>query len=190
MPEYSDRRSVALIVGSASQPSLNRRLGDALTALAPHAGLELSEVRIDHLPFFGSHMASESTYPEIGRELKTAVDDADGLLLISPEYNRSVTGVLKNAIDWLSRPKGKSSFPDKPTAVIGMTKGVVSTAVAQSHLTSILTSQGAAVLGQPEAYIRYKEGLIDGHGNVSDSDTEEFLQEFLDSFRTLIDRYV
>lgn len=187
MTDSHNTRTVALIVGSVSQPSLNRRLADALEVLAPDAGLELVDVPIDELPFFGAHMEKSEDYPEVGRRFKRAIDDADGLLLVTPEYNRSITGVLKNAIDWASRPQGVNSFAGRPTAVIGTSPGDISTAVAQNHLKAILTSQGALVLGDPEAYISYEEGLIDDDGRVTDASTRDFLVEFLTAFRALID---
>ena len=97
--------------------------------------------------------------------------------------------MLKNAIDWLSRPEGASSFPGRPTAVTGMSEGAVSTAVAQSHLKAILTSQGAHVLGDPEAYVQYEDGLIADDGTVPDADTRAFLLEFLRAFHDLIGRF-
>ncbi|MGN8552907.1 UNVERIFIED_CONTAM: NAD(P)H-dependent oxidoreductase [Microbacterium sp. SLM126] len=189
MTTTPDARTVALIVGSVSQPSLNRRLADALAVLAPDAGLELRDVPIGDLPFFGAHMQSAQDYPEEGRALKRTVDGADGLLIVTPEYNRSIPGVLKNAIDWASRPEGESSFPGRPVAVIGTSEGDISTAVAQNHLKAILTSQGAQVLGEPEAYVKYEEGLIGDDGLVTDTATREFLAEFLGAFRDLIDRF-
>lgn len=188
MTDSHDTRTVALIVGSVSQPSLNRRLADALGVLAPEAGLELVDVPIDELPFFGAHMEKAEDYPEVGRVFKRAVDDADGLLLVTPEYNRSIPGVLKNAIDWASRPEGENSFSGRPTAIIGTSPGDISTAVAQSQLKAILTSQGSDVLGDPEAYIRYEDGLIDDDRRVTDASTREFLIGFLRAFRAHIDR--
>jgi Predicted flavoprotein len=189
MTEQTDPAySVALIVGSVSEPSLNRRLADALVRLAPDAALELSDVPIGQLPHFGAHLQKKEDYPDVGRTFKDAVDSADGLLIVTPEYNRSIPGVLKNAIDWASRPVGQNSFPGRPVAVIGTSEGVISTAVAQNHLKAILSSQGAQVLGSPEAYIRYEDGLIDEHGEVTDASTRAFLAEFLLSFHGLIRR--
>lgn len=188
MGDRDSIRTVAVIVGSVSQPSLNRRLARGLEGLAADAGLRLVDVEIGELPFFGAQMQATDDYPEVGRRLKDGVDGADGLLIVTPEYNRSIPGVLKNAIDWLSRPVGESSFPGRPTAVIGTSGGAISTAVAQNHLKAILTSQGAQVLGAPEAYIRYRDGLITDDGQVTDASTREFLAGFLRSFRALIDR--
>ena len=186
----TDRRfTVALIVGSVSEPSLNRRLANALVGLSPDAGLSLVDVEIGHLPFFRAQYQSEDEYPDVGRGLKSGVDSADGLLIVTPEYNRSIPGVLKNAIDWLSRPEDASSFPGLPTAVTGMSEGAVSTAVAQTHLKSILTSQGAHVLGEPEAYVQYEAGMIADDGTVADGSTRDFLWEFLTSFHDLIGRH-
>jgi chromate reductase len=176
-------------VGSVSQPSLNRRLANALVGLSSDAGLRLVDVEIGQLPFFGAQFESEADYPEVGRALKREVDPTDGLLIVTPEYNRSIPAVLKNAIDWLSRPDGASSFPGRPVAVTGTSEGAVSTAVAQSHLKAILISQGAQVLGEPEAYVQYESGLIADDGTVTDASTREFLLEFLLSFHELIDRH-
>lgn len=183
-------RRVAVIVGSVSVPSLNRRLARGLEGLASDHGLSFVDVPIGDLPFFTSQMQSRDDYPEVGRAAKEVVDGAAGLLVVTPEYNRSIPGVLKNAIDWLSRPVGESSFPGRPAAVIGASRGAISTAVAQNHLKAILSSQGAAVLGDPEAYIRYQDGLISDDGQVTDASTREFLSHFLASFRTHIDRHV
>ena len=190
MHDKDSIRTVAVVVGSVSQPSLNRRLARGLEGLAADAGLRFVDVEIGGLPFFGAQMQSEDDYPDAGRALKDAVDVADGLLLVTPEYNRSIPGVLKNAIDWLSRPVGRSSFPGRPTAVIGTSGGAISTAVAQNHLKAILTSQGAQVLGAPEAYIRHRDGLITDDGQVTDASTRDFLVGFLAAFRDLIDRSI
>ena len=186
MTTTEDPYTVALIVGSVSQPSLNRRLANALTGLAHDAGLRLNDIEIGDLPFFGAQMQSPQDYPQVGRAFKRAIDEADGLLIVTPEYNRSIPGVLKNAIDWASRPDGESSFTGRPTAVTGTSEGDISTAVAQNHLKAILLSQGALVLGDPEAYLHYEDGLIADDGTVTDASTREFLGEFLQAFRDLI----
>lgn len=188
MNEPARTFTVAVIVGSVSQPSLNRTFAEALEKLAPAAGLEFTEVAIDQLPFFGAHLQTDEHYPEVGREFKRGIDQADGILFVTPEYNRSITGVLKNAIDWASRPVGQNSFPGKPVAVIGTSKGVISTAVAQNHLKAILTSQGAAVLGDPEAYIQFTEDFLDADGGIASESTRKFLSGYLANFFDLIRR--
>lgn len=178
--------TVGLIVGSASEPSLNRRYADALARLGADAGLDFRPVAITRLPFFGTQYEQE--YPPVGVEFKTAVDDADALLLVTPEYNRSIPAVLKNAIDWASRPVGENSFPDKPVAVTGASKGDISTAVAQHELKAILVGQGAVVLGAPEVYIHVEDGFFADDGGIADADTREFLQGFLTRFHEHIRR--
>ncbi|XPP27237.1 MAG: NADPH-dependent FMN reductase [Leucobacter sp.] len=187
MPERSTEYTVALIVGSASEPSLNRRFAAALTRLAPDAALELRDVPITRLPFYGTQY--DSDFPAEGRALKEAIESADGLLIVTPEYNRSIPGVLKNAIDWATRPGGKSSLTGKPTAVTGATKGAISTALAQGHLKSILASQGAPLVGPPEAYIRIGDDFFDGDGAIASERTREFLLGFLRQLHELIERW-
>jgi chromate reductase len=179
--------SVGVIVGSASEPSLNRRFADALALLAPDAGLELTGIPIADLPFYGTQY--DKDFPARGRELKRAIEDADGLLIVTPEYNRSIPGVLKNAIDWATRPGGQSSLTGKPTAVTGATRGAVSTAVAQGHLKSILAAQGAPLVGVPEAYIRIGDDFFADDGSIRSEGTREFLTGFLRALHELIARW-
>ncbi len=179
--------TVGVIVGSASDPSLNRRFADALARLAPDAGLELVGIPIVDLPFYGTQF--DKDFPEVGRDLKRAIEDADGLLIVTPEYNRSIPGVLKNAIDWATRPGGQSSLAGKPTAVTGATRGAVSTAVAQAHLKSILASQGAPLVGRPEAYIRVGDDFFADDGAIASEATREFLLGFLRALHELIRRW-
>lgn len=178
--------TVGLIVGSVSEPSLNRRFAGALAKLAPRAGLELREIPIGELPFYGTQY--DRGFPPVAQEYRAALDEVPGLLMVTPEYNRSIPGVLKNAIDWATRPSGESWFPGKPVGVIGTSKGAISTAVAQNHLKAVLTAVGAAVLGRPEAYVRYTEGLVDDDGDVTDASTERFLVRYLEALRAHVVR--
>lgn len=180
--------SVGVIVGSVSEPSLNRRFADALALLAPKAGLRFTGIPIADLPLYGTQY--DRDYPAPGRAYKKALDGVDALLLVTPEYNRSVPAAMKNAVDWATRPVGESALPGLPVAVIGASKGAVSTAVAQAHLKSVLVSQGAALLGAPEAYIRIGDDFFTDDGAVAVERTRGFLLEFLQAFRTHIDRYV
>ncbi len=178
---------VGVIVGSASEPSLNQRLAYALAALAPDAGLELVGIPITGLPFYGTQY--DRDFPEEGWAFKRAIDGVDGLLIVTPEYNRSIPGVLKNALDWATRPSGQSSLAGKPTAVTGASKGVISTAVAQAHLKSILAAQGAPLVGRPEAYIRVGDDFFTGDGAIASEGTREFLLGFLRALHELIRRW-
>lgn len=177
-------RRVGVIVGSVSEDSLNRRLAEGLERLAPDAGLTFTDIPIAHLPFYGTQF--DEDFPAYGREFKRAIEDADGLLLVTPEYNRSIPAVLKNAIDWATRPGGESSLPGRPVGVIGASKGAVSTAVAQAHLKAVLAAQGAR-LGGPEAYIRVGDDFFADDGAIASEDTREFLTTFLRALADLID---
>jgi len=178
--------TVGLIVGSASEPSLNRRYADALVRLGEPAGLEFRDIPIVDLPFFGTQYEKE--FPPVGERFKAAVDEVDALLMVTPEYNRSIPAVLKNAIDWATRPVGENAFPDKAVAITGASKGVISTAVAQHDLRAILVSQGALVLGTPEVYIRVGEDFFTDDGAIADAGTREFLGGFLRRFHEHIRR--
>lgn len=180
--------TVGLIVGSASEPSLNRRFADALVRLGPDADLAFRDIPIGHLPFYGTQY--DRDFPAEGRQLKQEIESADGLLVVTPEYNRSIPGVLKNAIDWASRPGGHSSLTDKPTGVVGATRGAISTAVAQNQLKAILAAQGAPLVGRPEAYIRIGDDFFDESGGVAGEGTREFLTGFLRSLHDLIARWI
>lgn len=183
MAEYT----VGLIVGSVSEPSLNRRFADALVRLAPETGLVISEIPIAELPFYGAQY--DKDFPAVGRAFKDAVDSADGLLIVTPEYNRSIPGALKNALDWASRPSGQSSLTGKPTGVTGASKGAISTALAQSHLKSILAAQGAPLVGAPEVYIRITEDFFTEDGAIAAEGTRDFLTGFLQRLHELIRRW-
>ena len=183
MAEYT----VGLIVGSVSEPSLNRRFAEALVRLAPGTGLVIREIPIAELPFYGAQY--DKDFPAVGRAFKDAVDSADGLIIVTPEYNRSIPGVLKNALDWASRPSGQSSLTGKPTGVTGASKGAISTALAQSHLKSILAAQGAPLVGAPEVYIRITDDFFTEDGAIANEGTREFLTAFLQRLHELIRRW-
>jgi len=175
---------ITVIVGSIRRESINRKLAQALTKLAP--GSQFSFARLDDLPLFNQDL--EANMPAPVARFKKEIEEADALLIVTPEYNRSIPGVLKNAIDWASRPYGKSSFPGKPTAIIGTSSGQVGTAAAQQHLRSVLVNQDTALLGQPEAYIQFTPGLIDDAGNITNEATKKLLQGFMDKFAGWIAR--
>jgi chromate reductase, NAD(P)H dehydrogenase (quinone) len=180
-------RTVGVIVGSVSTDSLNRRYAEALGTLAASAELSFVDIAIDRLPFFGTQYQDD--FPPEGLAFKAALKAVDGLLVVTPEYNRSIPGVLKNAIDWASRPMGESALPDLPIAVTGASRGVISTAVAQNHLKAILTSQGAAVVGRPEVYLRVTDETFDDEGGFADEKTVEFLRGFLRALRAQVERF-
>lgn len=180
-----DKRKVAVFVGSLREGSFNRQLARALERLGEDR-LEFDHVDIGQLPFYNQDF--DGDYPDEGTALKAQIRGADAVLFVTPEYNRSVPGVLKNAIDLASRPYGDSAFAGLPAAVTGASVGAIGTAMAQQHLRNILSYLDMAVMPQPEAYIHFKDGLVDGEGKVTRQDTREFLEDFVDRFVEWIDR--
>lgn len=178
--------NVGAIIGSLSKDSINRRLFHALNTIASDADLVLHEISIADLTVYNRDF--DADYPPAGRAFKTAVEASDALMIVTPEYNRSIPGVLKNALDWGSRPWGTNSFAGKPSAVIGTSTGPLGTAIAQQHLRSVLSFLGAPELGQPEAYIRTTPGLFTDDGQITDDSTAEFLLTWLKAFHTHISR--
>lgn len=179
-------RTIGYIVGSISSTSINRRLAKALEGLAPE-GTTLVEIPIKDLPFYSPDF--DADYPQVARDFKQAIADVDGVIIVTPEYSRSIPGVLKNALDWAARPWGQASFDGKPAAVIGTSGGGVATAAAQQHLKAILSHYNAPTLGQPEGYIQSLPGLFTDEGEVTNDETAAFLTSYLQAFVALIDRY-
>lgn len=171
---------VGYLVGSLSSTSINRELSRVLTRLAP-GDLELVEIPIGGLPLYSPDF--DDDYPAEARALKDAIADVDALLFLTPEYNRSIPGALKNAIDWASRPYGQNSFDHIPAAVIGASVGSIGTAVAQQSLRGVLSYCNARQMTSPEAYIQFTPELFPGDGAVTDSSTEDFLRTFMEEFR-------
>ena len=171
-------RRIAVLIGSLRAESFNRRLALALARLAP-PGVTLQHLAIDDLPLYNQDQ--DAAMPEPARRLKREIEAADALIIVTPEYNRSIPGVLKNAIDWASRPYGSNSFARKPGAVIGTSPGAIGTANAQQHLRTVLAYLDVPTLGQPEAFVQFKKDLINDGGVVSDASTEAFLKQWLEA---------
>jgi len=175
--------TIAVLVGSLRKASINLKLARALEKLA-EGKARFEFVQIGDLPLYNQDF--DADYPAEATRLKQGIRAADAVLFVTPEYNRSVPGVLKNAIDIGSRPYGDSAFAGKPAAVIGASVGVIGTALAQQHLRNILAYLDMPVLGQPEAFLHFKDGLIDDAGTISNPGTAEFLQGFVDAFLALV----
>lgn len=172
--------SIAVFVGSLRKASINRRLALAAQKLAPD-DLHFAFVPIDSLPLYNQDF--DADYPAACTALKKQVEAADALLFVTPEYNRSIPGVLKNAVDIASRPWGTNSFAGKPGAVIGASIGATGSALAQQHLRNVLAYLDVAVLAQPEVFVQFKnDDLIDAEGNIANDDTRKFLQGFADRY--------
>lgn len=178
-------RRVSVLVGSLSSKSINRSLARALTKLAAPA-LELVEVSLADIPMLNSEFQNDPP-PPVWR-MKQEIEATDAVLFVSPESNRSVPAVLKNAIDWGSRPWGRNSWANRPAAIIGASPGPTGTAAMQQHLRTILSPLQAPLMGQPEAYVHYKAGLIDETHAVTDERIRSFLQSYIDAFVLWIEK--
>ena len=177
--------TVGFFVGSLSRGSINRKLARALTNLAPRE-LQMREIPIGDLPLYSYDF--DTDYPQPARALKDAIAAVDAVLFVTPEYNRSIPGPLKNAIDWASRPKGTNSFARKPSAIIGASPGKIGTAVGQQHLKSILGYCNSPQMNAIEAYIEFTPGLITDDGEVTVEATAEFLRNYMKEFHGYITR--
>lgn len=176
---------IGYFVGSLSSSSINRRLAQALIALAPDE-LTFTEIPIGDLPLYSPD--HDADYPAPARALKEAIEASDGILFVSPEYNRSIPGALKNAIDWGSRPWGTNSFARKPTGIVGASIGAVGTAVMQSSMRSVLSFLNAPQLNSPEVYIQVTESTFGDDGSVADSSLEQFLRHYMEEYCSFVQR--
>jgi chromate reductase len=180
-----ESHNVGYFVGSLARESINRKLANALVRLAPD-DLVLQEIYYAELPPYSYDY--DADYPPVARAFKEAIAAVDAVLFVTPEYNRSIPGALKNAIDWASRPYGTNAFSRKPSAVIGASPGKIGTAVAQQHLRSILSFCNSPQMNAPEAYIHFLPGLITSDGEVTDEGTAEFLRSFMEELSAFIRR--
>jgi chromate reductase len=170
--------NIAVLVGSLRRDSFNAQLARAITQLAP-ANLSFKQIEIGDLPLYNQDDDGNPT-PQVKR-LKSEIASANGLLFVTPEYNRSVPGVLKNAIDHASRPYGQSVWVGKPAGILGVSVGAIGTAVAQQHLRNVLAYLDVPTLGQPEVFIQAKDGLFDADGNIG-AGSRQLLQGWMDRY--------
>jgi chromate reductase, NAD(P)H dehydrogenase (quinone) len=175
---------VAVIVGSNRKESINRRYAKALAKLGAER-FDSNFVRIDDLPMFNQDL--EANLPAEVTRFKDEIKRADGVLIVSPEHDRSMPTVLNNAVHWGARPFGTSVWPGKPGFITGITPGAIGTALAQAHLRSVMLGLGMTLLGG-EAYVSNKQGLFDDNGNIGDESTKNFLQGFVDRFAALVEK--
>jgi chromate reductase len=176
---------IAVIVGSLRKDSFNRRLAEGLEKLAPPE-LTFKHIQIGDLPLYNQDDDANQA-PSVKR-LKTEIGAATGLLFITPEYNRSIPGVLKNAIDHASRPYGQSAWANKPAGLLGVSVGAIGTALAQQHLRNILAYLDVPTLGQPEAFIQANDKLFEADGSIGAS-SRKFLQSWMDSYFAWVKRH-
>lgn len=181
MKEYK----IAVVVGSLRKDSFNQKLANAILKLAP-AEFSFKQMMIADLPLYNQD--DDENQAESVKNLKAALNASQGFLFVSPEYNRSIPGVLKNAIDHASRPYGSSAWAKKPAGVLGASVGAIGTALAQQHLRNVLAYLDVPTLCAPEAFIHAKEGLFDKEGNIG-PDSKKFLQAWMDAYVEWIKKY-
>ena len=176
---------IATIVGSLRRESFNRKFAQALVNLAPE-GFEFEFLEIGDLPLYDQDQDTHQAAPV--KRLKQQVRDAHGVLFVTPEYNRSIPGVLKNAIDHASRPYGDSAWAGKPAGVIGVSVGSIGTALAQQHLRNTLAYLDMPTMGQPEAFIQHTDTLYDASGDIGEA-SRDFVQGWMDRFVAWVNRH-
>ncbi|MGH9629693.1 MAG: NADPH-dependent FMN reductase [Bryobacteraceae bacterium] len=174
-----DQYQIAVVVGSLRRDSYNRQLANAVIKLAPPE-LSFHHLRIDDLPLYNQD--DDERPAEQVKRLKGEITAANGLLFVTPEYNRSIPGVLKNAIDHASRPYGQNAWAGKPAGVLGASIGAPGTSMAQQHLRNMLAYLDVPALGQPEAFIYVTDGFFDESGNIANAGSRKFLQKWMDRY--------
>jgi chromate reductase, NAD(P)H dehydrogenase (quinone) len=172
-------KQIGYVVGSLRKDSINRKLANALIKLGP-PDFTFKELRIGDLPLYNQD-DDKSQAAEVQR-LKSEIRGCDAIIIVTPEYNRSIPGVLKNALDHASRPYGQSAWTGKPVGIIGASIGQIGTAVAQSHLRTIVAFLDMPLLHSPEAYIHAKDGFFDDAGNIANAESKKFLHGWMDKY--------
>lgn len=172
---------IAVIVGSLRKASFNRKMANVLTSLAP-SSLELKIVEIGDLPLYNQDLDDQNKPPIAWTKFRDQIKESDGVLFVTPEYNRSIPGVLKNAIDVGSRPYGKSVWTKKPAAVISVSPGAIGGFGANQHLRQTFVFLDIPILQQPEAYIGNAGALFDDNGKLTNEDIRKFLQKFINEY--------
>lgn len=178
--------NIAIIVGSLRRESINLKIAKALIKLADQEQLNhrFELVDIASLPLYNEDLWEDT--PHSVSQFKIVIKNSDALLFVTPEYNRSLPAPLKNALDWGSRPSNDNSWKDKPAAMLGASPGQVGTAVAQSQLRSVLLTLNTRVMGQPEVYLKFEEGMINEQDDIATERTRQFLLKFLNRFDSWI----
>lgn len=174
---------IAVVVGSLRRESINRRLAEAMTKLAP-SEFSFEFVQIGDLPQYDQD--DDAKPAESVKRLKRQITAASGLLFVTPEYNRSIPGVLKNALDHASRPYGQSVWKGKPAGVLGASIGANGTAMAQQHLRNVLAYLDVPTLGQPEAFIHVKDGYFAADGSIASEESRRFVQKWVDAYAAFV----
>ncbi len=176
---------IAVIVGSLRKDSFNRKLAGALAKLAPPE-FAFKQLRIDNLPLYNQDEEANPT--DAVKKFKSDIQSSQGLLFVTPEYNRSIPGVLKNAIDQASRPYGQNAWAGKPAGVLGISIGQIGTALAQQHLRNVLAYLNVPTLGQPEVFLQVNDAFFDENGHVGPG-SRKFLQTWMDQYAAWVKKH-
>ncbi len=176
---------IGIIVGSLAKNSINKKVAQALVGLAP-ADAELTMLDFSELPVYSYDY--DADYPQVAKDWKSSIEEVDGIIIVTPEYSRSIPGALKNALDWASRPWGTNSFGGKPVAIMGASIGATGTAIAQQHLRQILAHFNAPTMGQPETFFHYRPEAFGPNGEVMDEQSASVLQNFIDAAVAHVER--
>jgi chromate reductase, NAD(P)H dehydrogenase (quinone) len=177
--ESSMSRQIGYVIGSLRKESINRKLVNALIKLGP-PDFNFKELRIGDLPLYNQD--DDKAQAAVVQRLKSELRAVDAVMFVTAEYNRSIPGVLKNALDHASRPYGQNAWSGKPAGIVGASIGAVGTGIAQSHLRTILAYLDMPTLGQPEVYLHVKEGFFDEAGNIANAETRKFLHGWMDKY--------
>ena len=177
---------IVVVVGSLRQDSINRKLANALAKMGPPE-FSFKQLEVGGLPLYNQDQ--DANQAESVKQFKAEIAAASGVIFVTPEYNRSIPGVLKNAIDNASRPYGQSAWAGKPTGVLGASIGAIGSAIAQQHLRNVLAYLDAPTLGQPEVFLQVKEGFFDEAGNISNVDSRAFVQGWMDRYVIWVKRH-
>ena len=177
--------NIAVVVGSLRRESFNHRFADALVKLGP-SDFSFETLQIGNLPLYNQD--DDANQADAVVKLKTRIAAASGVIFVTPEYNRGIPGVLKNAIDNASRPYGKSAWAGKPAGIVGVSIGAVGTAVAQQQLRGVLAFLDMPTLAQPEVFVQMKDGLFDDTGHIGEA-SRKFVQGWMDRYVAFVKRH-
>jgi chromate reductase len=179
-------RQIGYVIGSLRKESINRKLANALIKLGP-ADFSFKELKIGDLPLYNQD--DDKAQAAVVQRLKSELRAVDAVMFVTAEYNRSVPGVLKNALDNASRPYGQNAWAGKPAGIIGASIGALGTGIAQTHLRTILAYLDMPTLGQPEAYLQVKDGFFDEAGNIANPETRKFLHGWMDKYVAWVKKF-
>ncbi|MFN3866140.1 MAG: NADPH-dependent FMN reductase [Demequina sp.] len=170
---------IGIIVGSVAKSSINKKVANVLPTLADNQDVEFVFLDLTALPIYDYEL--DGNWPDVATEWKQSIEDVDGLIIVTPEYSRSIPGALKNALDWASRPWGQNSFTGKPVALMGASIGSTGTAMAQQHLRNILAHFSSPTLGQPETFFHFNPAAFGQDGSLQDDAQAAVLGGFVNA---------